>query len=152
MPAEVEQSSNGKPIIQFSVFADNKVGRLNELLHNLAKHEIAVMGLAQLDATDCSVMRFIPNYPEATRKMLTEVGYPYTECNLLVVEIPSEASLKRISATLLEAEINIDYLYPLLTRPGINCALALHVEDLSFARHAMAHRGLRCLGLEDIAR
>ena len=46
MSAEVLQEPNPyRPVIQFSIHADNKVGRLNELISLLSVREVHVMAL-----------------------------------------------------------------------------------------------------------
>jgi hypothetical protein len=152
MQAEITQARGGEPVIQFSIFADNKVGRLNELVQRLVQRDIHVMALSQLDSTECTIMRIIPDYPEPTRELLRECGYAFSECVILAVEMASEADLKYVTSALVEAEINIHYLYPFVTRPKGRCALALNVEDNAFAASVLAARRIRCLTRADIAR
>lgn len=146
------QHSGRDPVLQFSVFADNKVGRLSELVQRLGQSDIHVMALSVLDSTECTVMRFIPDYPEAASRLLQQIKYAYTESEILAVEMRSEADLKFITAALVEAEVNINYLYPFLMRPQGKCALAMHVEDSDFARTVLESRQIRCLNRLDIAR
>jgi hypothetical protein len=152
MQAEVTQSRDRDPIIQFSVFADNKVGRLNELVQRFGQRDIHIVALSQLDSTECTIMRFIPDYPEPAREMLRECGYAFSECPILAVEMASEADLKFVTSALVEAEINIHYLYPFVMRPRGRCALALNVEDNEFAATVLQARQVRCLTRGDVAR
>ena len=152
MEAGVAQSRGKEPVIQFSVFSDNKVGRLNELIQRFGQNGIHIMALSQLDSTECTIMRFIPDYPEEAREMLRESGYAFSECPILAVEMNSEADLKFITTALLEAEINIHYLYPFITRPNGRCGLAMNVEDNEFAESVLQARQVRCLNRRDIAR
>lgn len=152
MEAGVAQSREKEPVLQFSVFSDNKVGRLNELVQRFAQKGIHIMALSQLDSTECTIMRFIPDYPEEARQMLRECGYAFSECTILAVEMRSEADLKFITTALLEAEINIHYLYPFITRPRGRCGLAMSVEDSEFAESVLHARQIRCLSRGDIAR
>ena len=74
MESDILQSREREPVLQFSVFADNKVGRLNELIQRFNQRDIHIVALSQLDSTECTIMRFIPDYPEAARQMLREFG------------------------------------------------------------------------------
>jgi hypothetical protein len=152
MGAGVAQSREREPVLQFSVFSDNKVGRLNELIQRFGQKGIHIMALSQLDSTECTIMRFIPDYPEEARTMLRDHGYAFSECPILAVEMNSEADLKFITTALLEAEINIHYLYPFIMRPRGRCGLALNVEDNEFAESVLIARQIRCLNRGDIAR
>jgi hypothetical protein len=110
------------------------------------------MALSLLDSTECTVMRFIPDYPEPAKQLLQRLGYAFTECEILAVEMRSEADLKFITSALVEAEVNINYLYPFLSRPRNKSALAMHVEDNEFAHAVLASRNINCLRRADIAR
>jgi hypothetical protein len=127
MVSEVAQRPERAPVIQFSVFTDNKVGRLNELVQLLAGRDLHVLALSQLDTTECTIIRLILNYPETARELFRERGYGFAETELLVVELDTEQRLKYVTAALVEAEINIHYLYPFLQRPEGRTALALHL-------------------------
>ncbi len=152
MESETTQAPEREPVLQFSVFADNKVGRLNELIQRFAQKDLHVLALSLLDSTDCTIMRVIPDYPEVARAFLREHGYAFSETELLAVELHTEADLKLVTAALVEAEVNIHYLYPFLARPQGRCALALCVEDNEFAAAVLLARQIRCLNRSDLAR
>ena len=152
MESDTIQSREREPVLQFSVFADNKVGRLNELVQRFAANDIHIMALSQLDSTECTIMRFIPDYPEPARELLREWGYAFSESPILAVEIRSEADLKFVTAALVEAEVNIHYLYPFITRPKNRCAIHMNVEDNEFPATVLHARQIRCLDRGDIAR
>lgn len=145
-------SREPEPVIQFSVFADNRVGRLNELVQRLGQADIHIIALSQLDSTECTIMRIIPDYPEEARALLQQNGYAFTESPILVVEITTEADLKYITAALVEAEINIHYLYPFIMRPNGRYAIAMNVEDNEFAETVLGAHQIKCLKRRDIAR
>lgn len=152
MEVGITQSREKEPVIQFSVFADNKVGRLNELVQRFSQWDIHIIALSQLDSTECTIMRLIPDYPEPARALLKQHGYAFSECTMLAVEFNSEADLKFVTSALVEAEINIHYLYPFVMRPNGRSALALNVEDNDLAESVLSTRQLRCLSRHDIAR
>ncbi|MEX0332814.1 MAG: acetolactate synthase [Puniceicoccaceae bacterium] len=152
MESDTIQSREREPVLQFSVFADNKVGRLNELIQRFAQKDVHIMALSQLDSTECTIMRFIPDYPEPARALLKEWRYAFSESPILAVEIDSEADLKFVTAALVEAEVNIHYLYPFITRPQGRYAIAMNVEDNEFAAAVLHARQIRCLDRGDIAR
>lgn len=152
MPAEVAQSPREEPILQFSVFADNKIGRLNELVHRLQQRGLHILALSSVDATECSVVRFVPNYPDETRNLLGEHGYPFSLSKVLAVELQTEAQLPQLTSALVEAEVNIHYLYPFLLRPRGKVAFVLFLEDLDFGRKLLSEHGFPCLTRRDLAR
>ncbi len=149
---EVSEKSGADAIIQFSVFADNKVGRLNELVQRLGADDVHIIAISQLDTTECTIMRLIVDYPDEARALFRRHGYAFSETEMVAVQIDTEAQLKFVTAALVEAEINIHYIYSFLMRPGNKTALALNLEDNDLARSVLRTRNIKVLDQSDIAR
>ena len=141
-----------RPVVQFSIYADNKVGRLNEIVGLLAVHEVHIMAMAILDTTDSSIIRLIVDYPEEAQKLLIEHLFSFVQSELIAVELQSEATIKTVTSALVQAEINIHYIYPFITRPNGRYALALRLEDNDLAAETLKRHQLRVIGQNDIAR
>lgn len=146
------QSRHDDPVVQFSVFTENKVGRLNELIGLLAAHQVHVMALNTLDTTDSAILRVVVDDPQRTRKLFQEHAFSFSENVLLALELNTDTDLLKILAALLEAEINIHYLYPFIFRPHERAALAINIEDMDIGRDALEQRGIKVLSQADISR
>ena len=72
----------------------------------LAKHGVHVLALMVLDTTDSAIIRLVVDDPDRARELLVEESFPFTESNLVVVEVNS-TELGKLMAALLEAELNI---------------------------------------------
>ncbi len=140
------------PVRQFSVFAENRVGRLHELTALFKLHHVHIMAITVLDTTDSAIMRLIVDDCEKARDLMVSYAFPYTECDVLVVEISDETDLQAVLAALLEAEINVHYVYSFIKRPEGRAALAINVEDADVAASALNQRGFKVLTQRDIAR
>jgi hypothetical protein len=140
------------PVKQFSVFAENRVGRLYDLTSVLKSNNVHVIAITVLDTTDSSIIRFVVDDPDKARELMVSNDFPYGECNVLAVEIGDESEMSAILAALLEAEINIHYIYSFIKRPGDRSALAINAEDPETAAQALANRGFRILQQSDISR
>ena len=140
------------PVKQFSVFTENRVGRLFDLTALFAMHNVHLMAVNVLDITENSIVRLIVDDPDRTRELLVNNDFSYTEGDILAVEISGESSLKQVLAALLEAEINIQYVYAFIKRPEGRAAFALHVEDAEIGAQALGHRGFKVLTQRDISR
>jgi hypothetical protein len=151
MAAQVSTTPND-PVKQFSVFAENRLGRLYDLTAVLKEHNVHVMGITVLDTTDSAIVRFIVDDPQKARELMINNDFPYVECDVLAVEISDESELKGVLAALFEAEINIHYIYSFIKRPDGRCALAINAEDDDVASQALSKRGYRVLTQRDIAR
>jgi hypothetical protein len=134
------------------VFAENRVGRLYDLTALLAAHNVHVMAVTTLDTTDSAIVRLIVDDPDRTRELMVNNDFYFTESDVLAVEFEGEARLKALLAALLEAEINIHYVYAFLLRPRGLSALALSIEDADVAASALNKRGFKVLTQRDISR
>jgi len=151
MAAQISSSSND-PVKQFSVFTENRVGRLHDLTSLLKAHNVHIMAITVLDTTDCAIDRLIVDDPDKARELMISNDFPYSESNVLAVEIGDESELNKILATLLEAEINIHYVYSFIKRPEGKSALAINTEDTDVAAQCLNKRGFRVLTQRDISR
>src|SRR4051812_23168861 len=109
--AETNTTIATDPVRQFSVFAENRVGRLHELTALFKQHEVHIMAITVLDTTDSAIIRLIVDDREKARELMVHNDFPYTECDVLAVEISDETDLRVVLAALLEAEINVHYVY-----------------------------------------
>ena len=151
MAAQISTSSNN-PVKQFSVFTENRVGRLHDLTSLFKAHNVHIMAITVLDTTDCAIDRLIVDDPDKARELMVNNDFPYSESNVLAVEIVDESDLNGVLAALLEAEINIHYTYSFIKRPEGKSALAINTEDLDVAAQSLTKRGYRVLTQSDISR
>jgi hypothetical protein len=97
-------------------------------------------------------VRLVVDDPDKARELLVNNDFPYTEGEVLVTELTDESDLKGVLGALLEAEINVHYVYSFLKRPEGRSALAINAEDIDIAAQALNRRGYRVLTQRDIAR
>jgi hypothetical protein len=139
------------PVIQFSVFTPNRLGRLHDLIASLAAHNVHVLALMILDTTDSSIIRIVVDDPDQARALLEQEGFPYTESKLVVVEV-SSAELGRLMSVLLAAELNINYLYSFIPHPNGKSIVALSMEDNEMGEHALQTHQFHTLKQRDVSR
>ena len=151
MAAHISMTPND-PVKQFSVFAENRLGRLFDLTTLLRSNNVHVIGITVLDTTDSAIVRFVADDPDKARELMVNNDFPYVECDVLAVEILDESQLNGVLAALFEAEINIHYVYSFIKRPEGRSALAINVEDADIAAQALNQRGFRVLTQRDISR
>ena len=139
------------PVIQFSIFTPNKVGRLHDLIRQLGAKNVHVLGLMVLDTTDSAIIRMVVDNPDGARELLIAEDFPFTESNLVVVEA-NPTDLNRLMSALLEAELNIHYLYSFIPQPEGKPVLGLSMEDNDTAEQALKRHQFRTLKQADISR
>lgn len=137
---------------QFTIFLANKVGRLQRLVKTLEDSSSKIAALSIEESSDTALVRVVTTDPDTSRELLKEFEFPFTESQLLAVELPvgSDQPLLKICSALLAAEINIHYAYPLLLSPR-GPSLALYVDDPTLAARLLIRKGFTLIGESDLA-
>ena len=144
--------SSNDPVKQFSVFAENRVGRLHDLTALFREHNVHVIALTVLDTTDSAIVRVIVDDPDTARELMVNNDFPYSEGEVIAVELTDESELNGVLGALFEAEINVFYVYNFIKRPEGRGALVIKAEDGDIAAQALNQRGFRVLTQSEIAR
>jgi hypothetical protein len=127
---------------QFNVFLENRLGALLELVRRFETSDNRIVSLTVVDSADCAIIRMVLKDPERAFETFLEAKIPFTQSDLLVVQLPDgEQPLLQICKALLSAELSIHYAYPLLIGPLGASAIALHVEDPETAARTLARKG-----------
>jgi hypothetical protein len=132
---------------------ENKVGALLTLTRTLGDANVHICGISVVDTADASVVRMVVDDPDHCREALHKAALPFSESNLIVVELPrGPEKLDNVLRQLVAAEVNIQYTYSLMVRPRDKACLALHCEDAEYARDVLDKAGFAVLGQKDISR
>jgi hypothetical protein len=139
-------------VTQFSVFTPNRLGRLHDLVKLLGSKNVHVLGLMVMDTTDSAIIRVVVDDPEKGRELLQQHEFPFTESPLVVVEVSSPDELNRLMAALLEAELNINYLYSFIPHSHGKSVIGLSMEDNDMAEQVLKQHQFPVLKQADISR
>jgi len=138
---------------QFSVFLQNKVGALLEIVRLLDANGIVVLALSIAESYESAISRIIVSDPDRTEELFREHDIPHNVCELMLVELPNgPGDLSGVLAALLMAEVNIHFSYPLLVRPRGRGVLALHLDDSECAASVLMGEGFKLLSQGDLSR
>ncbi len=138
-------------IRQFTVFLENRVGQLLEVIRRFEGSRVRIVALSINDATECAFVRFLLSHPEHGREILERAGLAIIESDLIGVELPGGSQpLLEVCTALLQAEVNIVQAYPLLARPHGRPAVALMVDNLEMAMETLASKGFTMLTEGDL--
>jgi len=152
MSVNTMPARQAEPVKQFSVFTPNRLGRLHELINLLGSHNVHVLALTVLDTTDSAIIRIVLDDPDRGRELLHKHGFPFTESVVVVVEVNAADELNRLMAAMLEAELNINYLYSFIPHPHGKSILALSMEDNEMAEQVLKRHQFTVLKQADLAR
>jgi hypothetical protein len=142
---------NYPAIRQFTVFLENRVGRLAEVVRRFEGSQVRIVALSISENAECAFARFLLSHPEQGREILERAGLAMIETDLIGVELPPGCeALANICTALLQAEVNIVQAYPLLVRPRGRASVALMVDNIEIAQETLAARGFSMITEADL--
>lgn len=128
------------------------MGRLHDLITLLSSHAVNVLAITVLDTTDSAIIRLIVDDPDKARELLTKEGFAFTEVEMVVVELDAATNLNKLMAALLEAELNINYMYSFIPQSNGKSMLALNMEDNDVGEKVLGKHQFHILRQSDISR
>jgi hypothetical protein len=149
-PLETAHGYSPPSVSQFSVFLTNKVGKLHDLVKAFDGSTCQICALSVHEASDHAVVRIITNSERTAKKVLEAESLPYSQRDVLVVEIGDRHSLSTMCLCLLAAELSIHFAYPLMLRSSPAPTIALAVDDLTLAGQILRRKEYRLLGEHDL--
>ena len=140
-------------IVQLSVFLENRVGLLLKMAKELEAQKVHICAISIIDTADCAIVRMVVDNVAAAKKAFSARGLTCYETDLVGVELPIAQGIgvPSVLGTLLRAEINVHYVYSLITRSSGNPVLALHVDSHETAVKILQNHDLQLVGQDDIA-
>ena len=142
---------NYPAIRQFTVFLENRVGKLLEVIRRFEGSRVKIVALSIADTCECAFVRFLLSHPEQGREILERAGLAIVESDLIGIELPDgPQALLDICTALLQAEVNIIQAYPLLVRPRGKPAVALMVDNIEMGQETLAAKGFAMITENDL--
>jgi len=139
------------PVIQISVFLENKRGKLAEVTKVLAEHGIDMCAISIADTTNFGILRIIVDDPEKALRVLRQAGYTVNTTEVLAVEVPDRpGGLNRVLDILSKGDINVEYLYSFVRRPAERALILFKVNDLKMAKEILMRENVSVLTEDDV--
>jgi hypothetical protein len=142
---------NYPTIRQFTVFLENRVGKLLEVIRRFEGSRVRIVAVSITDTAECAFVRFLLSHPEQGREIFERAGLAIIESDLIGVEMPEgHSALLDICTALLQAEVNIVQVYPLFVRPRGRASVALMVDNIDIAQETLAAKGFSMITEADL--
>ncbi len=143
---------NYPTIRQFTVFMENRVGQLLEVIRRFEGSRVRIVALSINDSAECAFVRFLLSHPEQGREILERAGLALIESDLIGVELPEgNQPLLQVCTALLQAEVNIIQAYPLILRPRGRPAVALMVDNIEMGLETLDRKSFHMITEADLA-
>ena len=137
---------------QLSVFMENKVSRLNEVLLQLKTSKVNVLSLSLADTSEFGVLRLIVDNPEEGRKVLKENGFSARLTKVLAIKLPNEVgTLQGVLEVLGKAGMNVEYMYVLANAKEFS-GMILKTGNPEEAAKVLADAGIEFVKAEEVGK
>ncbi|MCQ5377016.1 MAG: acetolactate synthase [Candidatus Methanomethylicia archaeon] len=122
---------------QFSIFLENKPGRLASLIDVLAKNGINVLAMGIAEAGNYGIVRCLLDNEERAMTALKDANMAMNLVDVLILELKDiKAIVKKLEAN----AVNIDYAY---TMDGGK--IVFKVNDIDKAKAVLSENGIKVL-------
>ncbi len=137
---------------QLSVFMENKVSRLNEVLLQLKMSKVNVLSLSLADTSEFGVLRLIVDNPEEGRKVLKENGFSARLTKVLAIKLPNEVgTLQGVLELLGNAGMNVEYMYVLANAKEFS-GMIIKTGNPEEAAKILADAGIEFVKAEEVGK
>jgi hypothetical protein len=137
---------------QLSVFMENKVSRLNEVLLQLKTSKVNVLSLSLADTSEFGVLRLIVDNPEEGRKVLKENGFSARLTKVLAIKLPNEVgTLQSVLEVLGNAGMNVEYMYVLANAKEFS-GMIIKTGNPEEAAKVLADAGIEFVKAEEVGK
>lgn len=137
---------------QISIYLDNRSGELAKVTKLLSDAGINLRSMCIADTERFGVLRVIADDPVKADEVLKAAGETFRIRELVAFSMPDRAGgLSEVLSVLAENDINMEYLYALITGKDRNKACAvMRVEDNEKTERILRENGIEVLSEEDI--
>jgi hypothetical protein len=118
---------------QFTLYLENRPGKLASVTGKLAKAKVMIEGLSATSTADVGLVQLVTSDATATRAVLTRSHIPFTVQDVAVLSAHHQPEvLAKGLAKLADAGVNINYLYATMCNrtPECNCFVVISAPDL----------------------
>lgn len=133
-------------IKQISVFVENRQGALSHITALLAKEEIDLRAMSIADTSDFGIVRLIATETDRALEILKKDGVIATVTDVVAFAVPDVAGgLAKVLHLLADANINMEYLYALITSSTEKAYIVMRVEDNEATENVLIQNGIEIL-------
>ena len=136
---------------QLSVFVENKSGAVSSVLDTLSEHHVDLYALSIADTADFGILRLIVRDPEATAKLLREMGFVAKINSVLAIAVDDRpGGLAKPLSLLSEQGVSVEYLYAFMSKCDAGATVILRTDKRDIAESVLADAGIRLLNADEI--
>jgi hypothetical protein len=137
------------PITQVSVAVENQPGRLSDVCDVLEKEEINIKAIMASSVMTPVQVHMIVSNPERAENVLKAGGYNVSTKEVIAVSTPDHpGGLNAVLRPLIEANVNIETLYPFINLRGDEAIIIMEVDKIQEAKEVLKRHWVKTYSTE----
>ena len=138
-------------IRQLSVFLANKKGSLHEISDVIAKAGVDLRSMCIADTSDYGIVRVIADDPQKAAEALAAAGHTANIRTVTAFAVPDvPGGLSAVLCLLEENNVNIEYLYALVTTDKDKAYAVMRTDDTDRTEKLLAENKIELLKEDQI--
>ena len=138
-------------IKQLSVFVENKQGSLHDITEALAKANINLRSMSVADTSNYGIVRIIADKPDEAKALLDNDGQAANVRLVNAFAVPDvPGGLSKVLCLLEENNVNIEYLYALVTTNKDKAYAVMRTDDTERTEKLLLENGVELLEEDQI--
>lgn len=139
-------NANQTYIQQISIFLENRIGKLHQVMNLLAKFSIDIRTIALADTSDFGILRLIVNDTEKALSVLREHNFTAKLTNVVAVKVPDEpGGLATILAKIDEIGVSVEYMYAYTKSTDKAAVMVFRFDDEQKAIQSLQSKNVELL-------
>ncbi len=133
-------------ITQLSIFIENKLGRLLEIISILGKNNINIRALSLADKANYGILRIIVDKKNEALTILKGNNISVKETEVLAIEVDDKpGGLASVLKIFFDNGINVEYMYAFVEKKGEKALVVFRVEEIKKAEEILKKNNVRTL-------
>ena len=117
-------------IRQFSIFIENKKGRLAKIAKIISSAGIDIRAISVADTSGFGILRIIVDDPDRAKNVLQKSNIIVSVTNVIAVEIKDKpGEFYRVMSILSDNDIGVEYMYAFISREKNKAFIILKIEN-----------------------
>ena len=140
-------------IKQISVFIENKVGKLGEVVKLIGENDVDIYALSLADTTDFGVLRLIVSDPEKTKSVLQSKDMIVKSSNVIAIMVEDKpGGLAHALDVLKEKNISIEYTYAFIGKNDKGATVVMKVDKPDDAVKLLSDTDVEVIDAQELYR
>ena len=138
-------------ITQLSIFLENRLGRLLEVVSLLGENNINIRALSLADKANYGILRIIVDKRKQAIGILKGNNFSVNETNVIAAEVEDKpGGLASVLKIFVENGINVEYMYAFVEKAGEKAIVVFRVENPAKGEEILKKNNIKVLNENEL--